>query len=264
MKKYLIVLILAVFFSACNEYQKALKTEDAIMKVDVATKMYESGKYSKAIRLFEQLAPLYKGKPQAEKIFYMYSQSLYKTNQFYLAGYQFESFVSSYPRSEKNEEASFKGAKSYFYLSPAYTLDQKETYEAIDKLQTFIDKYPSSTYLLEANELMKTLREKIERKAFENAKIYNTISNYKAAIVALDNFINDYPGTPFKEQALFYKLDSAFKLAINSIPEKMEERLQNAQIAYNNLIKFKKDTQYKERADKMLVSIEKDLKQFSK
>jgi outer membrane protein assembly factor BamD len=44
-------------------------------------------------------------------------------------------------------------------------------------------------------------------------------------MVALDNFIIDYPGTPYKEKALFYKLDSAYQLGINSVPSKMEERL---------------------------------------
>jgi outer membrane protein assembly factor BamD len=38
---------------------------------------------------------------------------------------------------------------------------------------------------------------------------YNTISDYKSAIVALENFVADYPGTPYKEDALYYKLDSA-------------------------------------------------------
>jgi outer membrane protein assembly factor BamD len=42
--------------------------------------------------------PAYRGKPQAEKLFYMFSQSYYKTKQYTLAGYQFESFVSGYPK----------------------------------------------------------------------------------------------------------------------------------------------------------------------
>jgi outer membrane protein assembly factor BamD len=42
---------------------------------------------------------------------------------------------------------------------------------------------------------------KKNRKVFENAKGYNTISDFKSAIVALDNFIADYPGTPYKEDA---------------------------------------------------------------
>ncbi len=264
MKKFFVLIALVVFFSSCNEYQKAMKSEDVSVKFDVASKLYEAGKYSKAIRLFEQIAPAYKGKPSAEKMFYMYSQSLYKTKQYYLAGYQFESFAASYPKSEKIEECAFLGAKCFSKLSPVYSLDQVDTYKAIDKLQNYIDEYPESPNLAEANLLVKDLREKLEKKAFEVAKQYNTISDHKSAIVALDNFVINYPGTPFKEKALYYKLDSAYNLAINSVPSKMQERLENAKVAYTNLTKFKADSEYKITADEMLARIENDLKQFSK
>ncbi|HQW68458.1 MAG TPA: outer membrane protein assembly factor BamD [Flavobacterium sp.] len=264
MKKFFVLIALVVFFSSCNEYQKAMKSEDVSVKFDVASKLYEAGKYSKAIRLFEQIAPAYKGKPSAEKMFYMYSQSLYKTKQYYLAGYQFESFAASYPKSEKIEECAFLGAKCFSKLSPVYSLDQVDTYKAIDKLQNYIDEYPESPNLAEANLLVKDLREKLEKKAFEVAKQYNTISDHKSAIVALDNFVINYPGTPFKEKALYYKLDSAYNLAINSVPSKMQERLENAKVAYTNLTKFKADSEYKNTADEMLARIENDLKQFSK
>ncbi|HLF52248.1 outer membrane protein assembly factor BamD [Flavobacterium sp.] len=264
MKKFLFTLLIAVVFSSCSEYQKAIKTEDVAVKFDMATKLYESKKYTKAIRLFEQLAPTYRGKPQAEKMFYMFAQSYYKTKQYYLAGYQFESFASGYPKSDKIQEAAFLGAKCYSMLSPVYSLDQTDTYKAIDKLQAFIDTYPNSEYLAEANVLVKALREKLEKKAFENAKGYNKISDYKSAIVALDNFISDYPGTPFKEKALFYKLDSAYQLAINSVPSKKEERLNAAKTAHSSLIKFNANSEYKKEADEMLARIDKDLQQFSK
>ncbi len=264
MKKIVSLLLLIVLFSSCSEYQKALKSDDIAVKYALSTKMYDSGKYEKAIRLFEQISPSYKGKPQAEKLFYMFSQAYYKTKQYYLAGYQFENFASSYPKSEKHEEALFLGAKSYSKLSPVYSLDQADTDKAVEKLQVFIDTYPSSTYLAEANTIMKELRYKVEKKAFENAKQYNTISDFKSAQIAFDNFISDFPGTPFKEDALFYKLDSAYKLALNSVPQKMEERLNNAKAAYISLLKFKPDSKYKEKATEMLASIDKDLKQFSK
>lgn len=264
MKNIYILFTFLILFSSCSEYQKALKSEDISVKFTEASKQYEAEKYSKAIRLFEQIAPAYKGKPSAEKMFYMYSQSLYKTKQYYLAAYQFESFASSYPKSEKIEEASFLGAKCFSKLSPAYSLDQVDTYKAIDKLQSFIDRYPNSTYMDEANLTVKNLREKLEKKAFEIAKQYNVISDYKSAMVAFDNFILNYPGTPYKEKALFYKFDSAYQLAINSIPAKMEERLLDAKTMYNNLIKFNSSTEFKDKADQMLARIDNDLKQFSK
>jgi outer membrane protein assembly factor BamD len=145
-----------------------------------------------------------------------------------------------------------------------YSLDQVDTVKAIDKLQAFIDTYPNSEYLAEANTTVKALSEKIEKKVYENAKGYNTISDFKSAIVAFDNFIADYPGTTFKESALFYKFDSAYQLAINSVPAKMEERLNVAVVSHSNLIKFDANTQYKKKADEMLARIEKDLQKFTK
>ena len=264
MKKIVLLLVVLVFLASCSEYQKALKSEDPAVKLEMATKMYEAKKYNKAIRVFEQIASVYRGKPESENLYFMFSQSYFKSEQYYLAGYQFESFVSSFPKSDKAQEASFLGAKSYSMLSPVYSLDQTDTTKAIEKLQAFIDTYPNSIYLAEANVIMKNLNEKLERKVFENAKGYNTISDYKSALVALDNFVADFPGTPFKEEALFYKYDSAYQLGINSVPAKMEERLNVAKVAYANLIKFKADTKYKKQADEMYARIEKDLQKFIK
>jgi outer membrane protein assembly factor BamD len=264
MKKFLLLSIISLAIIACSPFQKAMKSEDTAVKYAEAEKLYEKGKYSKSILLFEQLQQSYKGKPQAEKMFYMYSQALYKTKQFYAAGYQFEKFSSSYPKSEKVEEASYLGAFCYSKLSPVFSLDQTDTEKAIDKMQNFIDKFPESKYLAESNVIVKALREKIEKKAYENAREYNKISDYKSALVALDNFIADYPGTPYKEAALFYKLDSGYKLAINSIPSKMKERLDNSKILYNNLIKFNPNSEFKAKADDMLANIEKTLTTIAK
>ncbi len=253
--------------ASCSPYQKALKSEDVATKYAVATEMYEAGKYTKAIRLFEQIAPSFRGKPQAEKLFYMFAQSYYKTNQYYLSGYQFESFASSYPRSEKIEEALFLSAESYSKLSPRYSLEQGDTYKAINKMQTFIDRFPNSEYLPQANEITKNLREKLEKKAFEIAKQYHTTGewtrDYGAAIKALDNFIIEFPGTPFKEAALYYKFDSAYLLAVNSVENKKKERLEFAKSSYDNLIKFAPSTEYKKEVDNKLEEITKELQKYN-
>jgi outer membrane protein assembly factor BamD len=267
MKKIVSLFLLVVLFASCSEYQKALKTEDVAVKFEMATKLYDAGKYNDAIRLIEQIAPAYRGKPQAEKLFYMFSMSYYNTKQYYLASYQFESFVSGYPKSEKVEEAAYLGAKCLAIQSDRtspYSLDQTDTFKAIEKLQGFIDAFPNSTYLPEANKTLRALNEKIEKKVYENAKGYHTIMDYKSAMVSLDNFITDYPGTPFKEDALYYKFDSAYQLAINSVPSKMEERLNVAKKAYQSLVKFKPDTKYKKITDEMAVRIDTDLKNYTK
>jgi len=135
MKNIFYTLLLVVLFSSCSEYQKALKSEDIAVKFEQGTKLYEAGKYNKANRLFEQIVPQYRGKPQAEKLMFMHANSFYETNSYHVAAYRFEIFEDNYPRSEKAEEASFLSAKSFYMLSPVYSKEQKETIEALNKLQ---------------------------------------------------------------------------------------------------------------------------------
>lgn len=264
MKKIFLVFIFSLVLFSCNEYQKAYKSEDVAFKYEVAEKLFNQGKFGKAIRIFEQIAVQYKGKPQAEKMYYMYATSYFKTKQYYLAGYQYENFTASYPKSEKAEECAFYGAYCYSKLSPEYSLDQVDTYKAIEKLQTFIDKYPNSSFLTEANLIAKELRTKLEKKSFEIAKQYHTISDYKSALVTLENFISDFPGTQYKEDALYYKFDSEYQLAINSISSKMKERLELAKEYYDRLIRLFPETKYKEISASKLELIDKELQQLSK
>lgn len=251
MKKLISILVIIIAFSSCNEYQKALKSTDIATKFKLGTKMYEDGKFNKANRLFAQIVPNYRGKPQAQKLMFMYSMTFYKTKDYYTSNYQFERFVDSYSESEKLEEAAFLGAKSYYHLSPIYTKEQKETVEAIEKLQGFINRFPDSQYLSEANTLVKELEFKLENKAYSIAKQYNSIQDFQSSIKSFDNFILEFPGTSLKENAMFYRFDSAYKLAINSIPRKKEERIKIAITYFNSFNKSYTNSAYKEEADEM-------------
>ena len=263
MRNFIYIALVAIFFASCSEYQKALKSEDTAFKYKLGDSLYNQGKYAKANKLFAQIVPAYRGKPQAEKLMYLYCKSFYEMKDYYIAGYQFERFASSYPKSEKAAEASFLGAKSYYMLSPKFTKDQKETNEAIDKLQSFIDTYPETEYISEANTLMKELEFKLEEKAFAIAKQYNTISDYKAAIKSFDNFLFDFPGSSLREDAHFYRLDSAYKLAMNSVEYKKEERLETAKNYYTSFKKAFVNSKYIIEVDAIVSDLDEELKNYS-
>lgn len=263
MKKVFLLLLVAISFTSCNEYQKALNGDDVTQKYYVAEKMYEAGKYNKAVRLFEQIAPGYRGKPQAEKMFYMFAKSSYEMKQYQYSAELFQRFVTNYPRSEKVEEAWLLMGKSYVEISPRYSKDQDDTYKGINKMQEYLNLYPDSENASEINAIITELNQKIEKKYFEIAKQYNTIAgytrDYNASIVALDNFLLDYPGTIFTEDALYYKFDSMYNIAINSVENRKKERLEQAKEAYNVLIRHKEETKYKSQADRLLRDIEREL-----
>ena len=263
-KNKLLLISIFIFFSSCNEFQRVLKSEDIKVKYDAAEKYYENQEFRRASRLFEQILPKYRGKPQAERVTFFYANSLLNTRKYIDAGYQFESFIKAYPLSQKVDEAAYLGAYSYYKTSPDFSLDQKETLTAIDKLQEFINTYPYSEKMSEANNLVQELRIKLEYKAFEIAKQYNTIRDYKSALIVLEDFISDYPGTPYREDALFYLLDSSYELAVNSIQSKKLERLNNVKKLYDELIRTYPETKYLDKSNDMLNVIDEEIIIFAK
>jgi outer membrane protein assembly factor BamD len=88
----------------------------------------------------------------------MFSQAYYKTEQYYLA-ISLKVLLQDILKVKSTGSCLFS-PKSYSMLSPIYSLDQTDTYKAIDKLQAFIDTYPNSEYLSEANETVRCYRKK--------------------------------------------------------------------------------------------------------
>lgn len=263
-KRYIIIGLIGVgLLSSCGEYQKALKSTDIAVKYALAEQLYKDGKYKKSIRLFEQVVSGYAGKPQGERVLYMFGDAYFKSKQYSLAEYQFERFRKLYPKSEKVIEVSFMELKAAYLETPKYSVDQTLTNKALEKLQDFLDRHPNSEYSKEANEMTLELLTRLQRKEFEIAKQYDLISDYQAAIKSLDNFLSNNPGSIYKEEALYVRLHSAYEWAINSVEHKKLERLNIAKEAYETLVKSYPETKFKKEADKMLEKIETSLKTYS-
>lgn len=259
MKKSLLLILLAVSFWSCSEYQKLLRSDDVAKKYTVADSLYKIGKYRKALTLMEQIVPIYRGKPQAEPLMFRYANTFYNLGDYYLAGYQFERFVTSYPKSDSSEVAAFRSARSYYELSPRFSLDQTETYTGLEKLQKFVDQFPNSEYRTRANTMVIELKEKLERKDISVANQFLRISDYKAAIKAYDNFIIDHPGSKYRIDAFFGRFEAAYLLAINSVPRLVEERLLVAKKSYDSFIKYFGDSERRTEADDILEDINERL-----
>lgn len=256
---FLLLILSGLTFSSCSNYQKLLRSDDVNKKYTASDSLYKIGKYKKALGLMEQIVPAFRGKPQAQPLMFRYANTFYELEDYVLAGYQFERFVTSYPKSDSAEIAAYRSARSYYELSPRYSLDQKETFTALEKLQLFVDKFPASEYRKEANTMANTLKEKLEEKDIKTALQYLKISDFKASIAALDNFIVDHPGSKYKEEAYFKRIEAAYTLAINSLPWLVEERLLDAKKFYEAYLKYFSNGSLRQEADEYYTNINERL-----
>ena len=261
--------VVTLILTSCGEYQKVLNKGTVEDQYKMAVKMYEAQKYNKAIRLFEKVIPSYRGKPQMERIQFMFAQANFNEKDYGLSGHYFENFTKNYPKSSKKEEAAFLSALSYYKASPVFSLDPTDTEKALEKFQGFIDAFPDSDKTAEANKYYAELRFKLEKKAFEIAKTYYRTAetdtrNYRAAIVAFDNLLSDYLGTSFKEEALYYRLKAAHDFALKSTQRRKEERINDAVKAYDKLKRNFPESKFMEDSNKMLATLQKEQQELVK
>lgn len=236
-----------------------MKSTDMEAKYNAAVKYYEKKDYYHALQLFEELISVYRGTSKAEQSYFYYTYCTYYVDDFTMAAYHFNNFVQSYPTSSHAEEMQYMYAYCFYLDSPIPSLDQTSTSEAIDKFQIFINKYPESTRIPEANKMIDELRAKLEEKTFNNAKLYYRTGDFKAAIVAFANFQKDYSYSSYIEESMYYGLRASYEYATNSIDSKRVERLKAAKDEYQKLVDNFSQSRYLRDAERIFENITKEL-----
>jgi len=255
----LIVVISLLVLSSCNEYQKVLKSSDYELKLKTALELYENEDYARSETLLEELIRIYNGQEEAEQIFYYYAKCYYGLKDYPMAGYYFKQFADNYAQSQWAEECNFLQAYCLYLSSPSPKLDQTSTNQAIEELILFVRKFPASTYVSQCNDLIDELRDKLVEKSFMNAKLYYEMDQYKASITALNNSIEEFPETKYKEELLFLILKSSFKLADNSVISKKKERFQATIDSYYALVDEFPETLYLKEAERYFENSKQEL-----
>jgi outer membrane protein assembly factor BamD len=233
---FIVLCVVMLSVVGCSEYQKVLKSNDVEYKYTKAIEYYEKDDYLRAYPIFEEIIPLLRGTDKAEVATYYYCYSNYYLSDYYLAGYHFKKFHKTYPNSKHAEEALFMTAYCSYINSPIYKLDQTNTKNAINEMQEFVNTYPSSNLVDSCNKLIDELRAKLELKSFHNARLYFKTEYYKSAIIALNNTLKDFPNTSRVEEINYLILKSKYLLAINSVPTKKAERLEDVIETYYTFV----------------------------
>lgn len=257
--KIVFVAILIITGSACSTYNEILKGDDFPRKFEYANELFDSKDYDRSIVLYEQV---YQNSPktiEGELSYFKMAKSYYLSEDFYMAGYYFGSFIQRYPYSLRNEEAFFLTAMSGVGNSPKWSLDQTETYGAINSVQQFIDKFPNSPLVDSCNKIIDELLYKLEFKDYNKVVLYDKTGNYKAAKTYSDIFIDKYPLSIHAAEVRYMGVKNAYYLAINSIESKKKERIEESIQRYRNFVADFPLSNYVSELKSLLKEVEGDI-----
>lgn len=241
MKKIFLFLTIALTFASCGEYNKVLKSSDYELKYEFAKRCYTEKKYTKAYTVLEDLVPMFKGTEKAEESLYLLAQSYAGAKDYVTSGQYFTTYYSNYPKGEYTELARYFAGQGYYIDSPDPRLDQGLTMKAIEELQLFMEYYPKSDKISEAQKMIFELQDKLTEKELLSARLYLNLgnylgNNYESAVITAQNAILEHPSTRFKEELMMIVLRARYEEALYSVEEKQEDRYRDVVDEYYTFI----------------------------
>lgn len=259
------VFLTVVIVAGCKSNFEKLRTgTDTAKKYQEALKLYNNKQYTKALVLFDDLVQRYKGRAEAEDLYFYYADTHYKLKDYTTARYHYKIFADTYPASPKAEQARYMAAYCFYLESPIFSLDQDNTLKAIEALQLFINLYPKSERVEEASRLIQDLRGKLETKSYANAKLYLTIGDYQSAVIAFKNSLRDFPDTRYAEEMEFLMIEAQYLYAKNSFETRQEERFNEVIALTNEFIEKYPSSKYLKNAKQYKQNAQKDIEDVRK
>ncbi len=263
MKKFrnIILAVLAVIsFSSCkSQYELLLNSNDTDAKYKAAFEYFNNKKYNKAAALFESLSALTDGTERDDTVRYYWGLSNYNFKDYYTAETNFQQFYESYPTSPFASQARYLRLDCLYRSTLRYELDQQPTYKAMSAISEYMLEFPENENMQSCKDMLLELGERLDKKAYEAAKLYYKMEDYLASRVAFRNVLKDDAENMYREDILYYIAMSSYKYAFLSVPAKQKERYMEFVDDYYNFIGELPESHYRKELDSVYAKAQKAL-----
>ena len=245
--------------SCKSQFELLLTSNNVDEKYKAAFEYFNNKKYSKAGSLFESLSVLTEGTEKDDTVKYYWGLSNYKGKDYYTAETNFEKFIEVYPRSPFASEARYLRLDCLYKQTLRYELDQTPTYKALSAISQYILEHPESEHIGVCRDMLDDLGERLDKKAYEGAKLYYKMEDYLASRVAFKNVLKDDSDNIYREDILYYIAMSSYKYANQSVASKQKERYLSFVDDYYNFIGELPDSKYRRELDNFYYKAQKAL-----
>lgn len=196
MRKFAWALLL--FVASCGA-EKILTDKEYF---DAASKAMEGKTYDLAVEKYQKLMEEYPFSDYTEEAQLKVAYAQYLNKQYAEAIASFQDFQRMHPTNPNLPFAEYYLALSYKDQMGKKDRDQKAADNAHAHLQALIDRYPDSSYAVEAKKKLRETREVLADHEFNVAKFYLRWTNPIGAEARLRHLLETYPDTEVSAEGL--------------------------------------------------------------
>jgi outer membrane protein assembly factor BamD len=175
--------------------------EDLSPRFEKAMGYFDKGKYSRAKDEFDYIIMADPGSKIANESQYYMAESMFQIEEYDKASIAFDRYVRFSPDYSKIEKARYRICDCAINLSNSYQREQSQTHRALEQLQMFIEDFPASDLINDAEDAMLALRLKLAQKDYEVGRMYLKLEEYDSALIYFRSVLNHYYDTSFSDDA---------------------------------------------------------------
>ncbi|MEW6111852.1 MAG: outer membrane protein assembly factor BamD [Thermodesulfobacteriota bacterium] len=166
-----------------------------------AEDLFTKASYKEAVEVYERLKS---GHPEFEKIPEVYlkiADAYYKDHNFENAAARYFQFLELYPKHRESDRARYMIGMSFFDQIKRLDLDDGMVKRAEGQFKKVMEQAESEQWKKKAEEKYQECRKRLAEKELYKANVMWSKSNYKAARLAAQRVLDEFPNVGLEKEA---------------------------------------------------------------
>jgi outer membrane protein assembly factor BamD len=243
-----VLTLCAAALSSCGGPYSAKSVNVPDEKLRMADDLYGRKKYTQAGTEYKDFLAVFAGDERSDYAQFMLAESYRGAREFALASVEYRILIADFGYSEFVDDAFFLEGLCSFEMTQRSERDQRESYEALTRINRFLDIFPDSPRRAEALQVRSEIYDLLGEKAYQSARLYFKRKHYVAAGIYFQKIIDEYPETEWAGMSWYY---------IGFIRQETGENDLAAE-AYSMSVQSKHDFSEKRRASAQLKKLSKE------
>lgn len=210
---FLCIFSTAALIAGCSSSGPKMKhTEWCKVRYDKAEELFKAKKYGRVTEKLEEILSTCAGTGFMEQAQFLLAESYFNQEDWIEARGEYGSFILNFPGSPFIETAEFRKAISSFNMEFQVDRDEANTTIAMKDFERYLSNHPETPLRDSVNYYYSLLVDRMAEKEFQKGRLYWRMDKYQAAVIYFKEFLETYPTTKRRGEALIYLVKSYIEL----------------------------------------------------
>lgn len=173
-------------------------------KLAIAGDLFDRGKHRDAAVDYRDFLAVFAGDDRCDFAQFRVAECYRLDEDYAMAAVEYRILINDYGYSEYIDDAYFLEGLCAFKQTQIVERDQSKSYEALGRINRFLQLFPDSPRRKEAELARDEIMNILAEKAFISAKLYYSKKHYSSSMIYLRKIVSNYPETIWAARSHYY------------------------------------------------------------